>query len=71
LDAMRADVLAIADGLDLPVIDLVPAFGRIPDPNVLFYYPGSHYSPEGHALAAREIGAALEAGGYLPKYPVR
>ncbi|MDA0702012.1 MAG: hypothetical protein O3A96_02065 [Proteobacteria bacterium] len=62
LDRMREDVLDIAHRLDLPVVDLLPAFDQAADRHALFYYPGSHYSPEGHALAAHEIGEALEAG---------
>lgn len=65
LDRMREGVLDIAHRLDLPVLDLLPAFDRAADRQALFYYPGSHYSPEGHALVAREIDDALESGGWL------
>ena len=65
LTRLRADVLDITRSLDLPVIDLVPAFEAAADGTALFYYPGSHYSPEGHALAARTIEAVLETADVL------
>jgi hypothetical protein len=47
------------------MVDLLPAFDQAADRQALFYYPGSHYSPEGHALAPREIGDALAAGDWF------
>lgn len=65
LERMHAEVLGSARRLDLAVVDLRPVFDRAPDRRSLFYYPGSHYSPDGHALAARTIGETLKANGYF------
>ncbi|HUP23850.1 MAG TPA: SGNH/GDSL hydrolase family protein [Thermoanaerobaculia bacterium] len=61
----RHDVLAITDGLDIPIIDLHHTFATSPDRSNLFglgpHYP-AHYSPAGYRVAAQAIAAALADG---------
>jgi hypothetical protein len=64
--ATRRQVLAIAERLGLPVIDLAPAFAAHIDPDSLFACPGCHYSAAGYQLAAERVLAALEAGAATP-----
>jgi hypothetical protein len=39
-------------GLDIPYIDLLPAFTAHPDPKSLFYIYDGHFSPEGNKVVA-------------------
>lgn len=58
----HALVLDAASRLDIPVIDLVPAFQQAPDPNRLFSLSNQgHYTPEGNARVAEHILADLPA----------
>ena len=59
-DRVREQVLDIAEGLSLPVIDVHQVFASAPDPRALFVYPGSHYNEEGYKRAAEAIAARLE-----------
>jgi hypothetical protein len=65
--ATRDQVLSIARGLGLPVVDLAPDFAAHADPAALFACQGCHYSAAGYRLAAQRVLAALErladAGG--------
>jgi hypothetical protein len=56
----RGRVLRLLDEMRLPVIDIYPAFRRVPDPSTLFFGVRSHYSPEGYRVAADEIVKRLE-----------
>jgi hypothetical protein len=53
--------------LDIDFLDLLPAFrdARRHTGVELFRRSDWHWNPQGHALAARELGAALENRGYL------
>lgn len=52
LNRYRRVVLAAADALKIPVLDLSARFAAMPDPASLFR---DHFTEEGHALAAREV----------------
>ena len=53
--------------LDVAYLDLLPAFRAASRPTgvELFRRSDDHWNPQGHALAARELAAALERGSYL------
>lgn len=57
-DAYRERALAEARSLGLALIDLTPVFAGHPRPLALF---DGHYSPEGNALVADVVAAALTA----------
>lgn len=61
--ALRDRVLAVARGTDLNVIDLYTPMTAEGDPSAFFFYPGSHYGPEGQGAVADAILEALEAQG--------
>lgn len=65
-DGVRARVLALVDDLGIPLVDVTDAFARSPDPRALFHHPGSHYNPEGYALAARQVRTGLADLGLAP-----
>jgi hypothetical protein len=51
--------------LNIDYLDLLPAFREAKRHGVELYGRDNHWSPQGHALAARELAAALERrGGY-------
>ncbi len=56
---IRRRVLATAEALGLPIVDVGDAFARVSDPRRLFTYPGSHYNAEGYELTARAVRDAL------------
>lgn len=60
LGDIRDSVLAIANGLSIPIIDLMASFRNHPDPASLFPFrhPG-HYNAEGHALVAKAILSSI------------
>ena len=60
-DGVIRDVLKAAGALDLQVVDVEEAFNRHSDQKELFACAGCHYAPEGYALAAQTVLAALEA----------
>jgi lysophospholipase L1-like esterase len=61
---------AIARELGLPVIDLYGAFrSRGSSEETLYWRIDAHFDAAGHALAAREIAAALRAHGIPPATP--
>ena len=53
--------------LDVAYLDLLPAFRAASRQTgvELFRRSDDHWNPQGHALAARELAAALERGSYL------
>ena len=57
----------IAARHDLPFVDLGPAFAQAPESPDL-YYGDSHWTPAGHALAARVLAEVL--AGQAPTRPV-
>ncbi len=59
----HAAVMTALARAGVATLDLHAAFAAHPDPARLFYYPGSHYSPEGHAFVAAAIAARLAAPG--------
>jgi len=59
----HAAVMSALTRVGVATLDLHAAFAAHPDPARLFYYPGSHYSPEGHAFVASAIAARLAAPG--------
>jgi len=52
-------VRAVAEKQAIEFIDVAAAFSQQPSPGKLFVYPGSHYNPEGYAVAARAIAERL------------
>lgn len=56
----RDDVLAIFTRLGLPVVDGHAAFVRVGRPADMFYFAGSHYSPEGYRVIAEAILRKIE-----------
>lgn len=59
----RELVLAAAEELAIPILDLVPVFRREGDPLALFpLRTAGHYTPRGYALVAREIEAHWRRG---------
>lgn len=59
--ALRDRVLAIARETGLDVIDLYEPMTAEGDPSAFFFYPGSHYGPEGQGAVAGAILETLEA----------
>jgi lysophospholipase L1-like esterase len=57
----------LLDELDIDYLDLLPAFrdARRQTRVELFRRSDGHWNPQGHALAARELAAAIEHRGYL------
>ena len=57
----------LLDELDIDYLDLLPAFrdARRQTRVELFRPSDGHWNPQGHALAARELAAAIEHRGYL------
>jgi hypothetical protein len=55
----RDIVLAAAAGLDIPIIDLVPAFDRQSRPLEMWTHGLAHYSEAGNRLVATTVGDAL------------
>jgi hypothetical protein len=58
--------------LDIDYLDLLPAFrdARRQTGVELFRRSDSHWNPQGHALAARQLAAALERRNYLVSHRV-
>lgn len=61
LEAMHERVGAMLGELGIRMLDLREALRRQEDPARLFYYPGSHFSPEGARVAAASVLEALDA----------
>lgn len=59
--ALRDRVLAVARETELDVIDLYGPMTSEGDPSAFFFYPGSHYGPEGQAAVADAIFEALDS----------
>lgn len=59
--ALRDRVLTAARETGLDVIDLYGPMTSEGDPSAFFFYPGSHYGPEGQAAVADAIFEALES----------
>ena len=57
----RRRIFSLLSDLDIPVIDLLPAFQTVKDPNALYANPGPHLNPTGYALMGKTIVDALEA----------
>jgi hypothetical protein len=55
-EVQRDNVLRVARALEVPIVDVLPAFDAHPDPMALFPFraPG-HYTEGGHELVAREV----------------
>lgn len=58
--ALRDRVLAVAREAGLNVIDLYGPMMSEGDPSTFFFYPGSHYGPEGQGAVADAILETLE-----------
>jgi hypothetical protein len=55
-DSLRDEVLMVARDLEIPTIDLLPAFTAHPDPLSLFpFRTTGHYTESGHRLVADEV----------------
>jgi hypothetical protein len=65
--ALRERVLAVAHETGLEIIDLYAPMMSEGDPSAFFFYPGSHYGPEGQGAVADAILEALEAQGLGPR----
>ncbi len=53
---------ALVSALGIPVVDVESAFAAHEDPGALYACRGCHYGPDGYALAAQVVLAALEGG---------
>lgn len=62
----RPALVQAAARLGLESISLQPAFERVPT-DVAYFEDGYHFAAEGHAIAAREIHAAIEAHALLDR----
>jgi hypothetical protein len=60
LEKLHERVRALLRELGIRVVDVRDAFRSQPDPARLFYYPGSHFSPEGARVAAERVLEALD-----------
>jgi hypothetical protein len=56
---LRSEVLQAVSDLQIPVIDVYPAFREKPNPLGLFSLPFPHYNVEGYDLAANVVLSAL------------
>ncbi|MFN0043086.1 MAG: hypothetical protein ACKVSF_07735 [Alphaproteobacteria bacterium] len=65
----REAALAAARENGFEIVDLHAAMAAARDPGAYFYYPASHYSPEGQRVLADAILAALAASGIKPSSP--
>ncbi len=63
--AARDDVLAVARGSGLVVIDLKPALAALGDPRDVYVFEGGHMTPLGYAAAARIVLDSLRARGFM------
>lgn len=59
----RDEVLDVVKGLNIETVDMHEAFSAFPDPGGLFFFPGSHYSPDGYRLVAETVLARIRASG--------
>lgn len=66
VDTATARFAAALRPLGAPMVDLLPAFRRAPDPKRVFFDSTVHLTPEGHAIAANAILAFLDAQGLTP-----
>lgn len=55
----RNDVLSTADSLGVDVIDLVPVFDRLTDPQSMWTGPGGHYAVAGYRLVGEAVLGAI------------
>ncbi len=69
MEAARNAIIAAAEKRGFVGLNLHSSMASAPDPSVFFYYPASHYSPEGQKLLAEAILSALEADGFRPSPP--
>lgn len=61
----QKELTRIAAGLELPVIDLLPAFREHPSPDSLYFPASRHWTAEGHLVAAEAIDEFLSGEGFL------
>lgn len=62
-ESSRPEVLETVRRLGIPVVDLTDPFRAHPDPlKALWFYPGSHYTPEGYRLVANHVLGAIHTG---------
>lgn len=69
-EAQRQDInrriATIAAALETPYVDFTPSFEAAEDPRSLYLFPlDAHTSPQGHALMAQELEAALRQADLL------
>jgi hypothetical protein len=57
---LRSEVLETVNELQIPVIDVYPAFRQKPDPLTLFSLPFPHYNVAGYRLTAEVVLHALQ-----------
>ena len=60
-------LLEITDRLEIPTVDLLPAFRSHPSPESLYFPWYRYWNETGHRLAAEEIHGFLAEGGYIQK----
>jgi len=60
VEGQHENVIGVARQLEIPVVDVLPAFRAQPDPMALFPFraPG-HYTEDGHRLVAEEVLKAI------------
>jgi hypothetical protein len=66
VDAATTRFAAALQPLNVPVLDLLPAFRSAPDPHRVFFESTVHLTPEGHVIASKAILAFLDARGLTP-----
>ena len=61
-ESLHEKVLMVARDLEIPTIDLLPAFKAHPDPMSLFpFRAAGHYTESGHRLVADEVLKGIAA----------
>ena len=63
---LHAQVAALARSLELPVLDLLPAFAGHDGPELWAHPTDQHPGPEAHAIAGEALFRFLSDGGLLP-----
>jgi lysophospholipase L1-like esterase len=66
VDAASARFRQYYAPLELPLLDLLPAFRAAPHPSRMFFERTVHLTPEGHKVAAGAIAQFLEDQGLVP-----
>jgi hypothetical protein len=66
-EAIQRHLAGWASARDVPFVDLLPALRDASRQQPVYFRIDAHWNARGHALAAREILAALASQGLLPE----